>query len=101
MSKQPTLFNARPSDLGERYEIRPHFTEPQDVPRLAGQNGRLLERLRIGPVTNTEIVEKMKIWAAATRISNVREWLRKHTGETIICQRLEGGVFRYTIEKEK
>jgi hypothetical protein len=71
--------------------------KPAERPRLKGQNARILERLRQGPVTNRQLVEISLKYTS--RVSDVRAWLRRHTGETIPSPKdLGGGLTRYWIE---
>lgn len=85
-----TLFDTHPT-------IRPHFADPEDTPRLGGQNAAILARLRVGPATNSQLVGLSLNYTA--RISDVRDWLRNNTGQTITCERHEGGLSIYRIEK--
>lgn len=77
--------------------IRPHFCQPPDAGRLAGQNQAILERLRRGPATNKELAAISLKYTS--RISEVRAWLELR-GETITCERLSGGVSEYSVTKK-
>jgi len=82
----------------ERYEpIRPHFADPQDVPRLTGQNERILARLREGPATNVELAAVSLKYTG--RISDIRAWLEKHRSQTVVCRKGKGGLNTYEITK--
>ena len=70
-----------------------------DRPRLRGLNRRVLELLEDGPKTNVELAEALghaSSWR--TRVSDVRLWLEKYTGETIVAEKRERGVWVYRIE---
>lgn len=55
-------------------EITPIHAEAEDVPRLAGQAGIILERLRCGPATNRELSDISLKYTS--RISDIRRYLR-------------------------
>ncbi len=87
-----TLF-----DLQAQPTIRPHFADPEDTPRLASQNDKILALLRVASATNRQLaVISLKYTA---RVSEVREFLENNTGETIICHRGKGGLNTYSIAK--
>lgn len=97
--KQSSLLFDIDNIAVERTEIHPHFANPADTPRLAGQNRRILDRLRQGPATNVELAEISLKYTS--RISDVRSWLESNTGETITCQRGKSGVNIYGIERKE
>ena len=66
--------------------------EPQDRPRLTGQNGAILERLRSGPATNQELAGISLKYTS--RVSDLRK-----AGYTVACERQTGGLTRYTLEQ--
>lgn len=71
-----------------------------DRPRLKGLNLRVLELLREGPKTNVQLAEALghaSSWR--TRVSDCRLWLERHTGETIVSEKREGGVWVYRIKR--
>ena len=70
--------------------IRPHFADAVDAPRLTGHNGRLLDRLRRGPVSNAELWDHPDLYGrnATHRISDVRLFLEANTAETVASKRL-------------
>jgi hypothetical protein len=73
-----------------------------DRPRLKGHNLIVLEALRRGPKTNGQLAQLLGGASAwRTRVSDVRLWLEKHTGETITATRHTGGLWIYRIEKKK
>ena len=80
-----------------REAIRPHFADPEDTPRLTGQNAAILARLREGPAHNHELAQIALKYTS--RISDIRSWLENNTGETITCERMQGGVTRYSIAR--
>ena len=75
----------------------PETTSPTGRKRLRGQNKRLLDRLRLGKVANTELSSTLCLNYTA-RVSEVRAWLELQ-GETIRCTRGKGGICWYEIVK--
>jgi len=67
VTQEPTLFDRLP------YEAQRDCAA--EIPRLAGQNRRILERLLLGPVSNAELVEMANKYTG--RISDVRRMLRR------------------------
>ena len=88
------LFDIRPGPDG-RETIRPHFAEPEDVPRLTAQNAAILARLRQGPATARDLIDIALNYRA--RISEIRAWLKTHENLTIQARRLTGGMFVYRL----
>lgn len=82
MNQRLLNFDVRPCDPS---------TSPSDVPRLTGQNKRILERLREGPATNVELCEIALKYTS--RISDLRK-----AGYRITNTREAGGVTRYEME---
>ena len=69
-----------------------------DIPRLKGHNATVLARLRQGPATNVELAALLGPGSAwRTRVSDVRLWLERHTGETVEASQVEGGLWSYRI----
>ena len=64
MNAQASLFLDRPA--------------PDQLFRQGSQNDRLYRRLLQGPVTNSEIVEQMRIYNSTGRASDIRKKLRPH-----------------------
>jgi len=69
----------------------PHVKQIDDVVRLSGQNGAILERLRRGPATNAELAAFSLKYTS--RISDLRQY-----GFQISAARDAGGVVRYTLK---
>ena len=91
-----SLFNRTVDGAGREHYVRPHFADAEDVPRLAGQNERILARLRKGPATNVELAAVSLKYTS--RISDIRAHLAHATGERIVCRKGAGGLTTYTIE---
>jgi hypothetical protein len=54
--------------------------------------------LRQGPATNVELAALLGPGSAwRTRVSDVRLWLERHTGETVEASQVEGGLWSYRI----
>ena len=69
-----------------------------DSARLKGHNAIVLARLRKGPAFNTQLSTLLGPGSAwRTRVSNVRVWLERHTGETVEASKVEGGLWSYRI----
>jgi len=60
------------------------------------QNHRLYERAKLGPITNGEIVYKMRIANSTGRLSELRAFLAPH-GIRLECQRVKDGLFEYHL----
>jgi hypothetical protein len=63
---------------------------PEDAPRLSRQCAALLARLRLGPATNRELAAISLKYTS--RVSDCRA-----AGYAIDCERLDGGLTRYTL----
>ena len=71
-----------------------------DVPRLSGQNQKILELLRKGPRTNSELATVALKYTS--RLSDIRKWLLEwYPDLKIKKQSLGGGVFEYRLECEE
>lgn len=99
MSDSQLLF-----DLGDGVdkspppEIAPIAAPVEDLPRLKGQNGIILEYLRCGPMTNVQLAEVSLKYTS--RISDIRKWLGEHfPGAKIECESdgKRGGVRTYRL----
>ena len=77
---QPSLFDAP----------EPIAAPEIDRPRLRGQNAAILERLKRGPATNTELAGLSLKYTS--RISDIRK-----AGYQITNRRLEGGLTVYEL----
>ena len=107
MSQQLDLFGdneAHAADLeAKRKAARPAPTDPnvnpEEIPRLGGQNARVLARLRAGRATNVELSEASGAKAINSRISDVRQWLRKNENKNITkeCVNARSGIYVYEI----
>jgi hypothetical protein len=64
----------------------------KDSSRLTGQNAAILSRLTRGPVTNAELSRDYSL-KYTSRLSDLRA-----AGYAIKCERLNGGITRYTLE---
>jgi len=85
MATQPFLF-----ETTHALHPRDPHVDPQDKPRLAGQNAAILARLREGPATNLELSDFSLKYTS--RISDLRA-----AGHTIRCDRLQGGLTTYVL----
>ena len=61
-----------------------------DIPRLRGQNARVLKRLRLGPATNAELSTISLKYTS--RVSDLRAM-----GFEIVCERGRGGLNSYSL----
>jgi len=66
---------------------------------LTKQNTAILARLRKGPALNTELAQIALKYTS--RISELREYLERHTDETIVCIRCHRGLNKYKIAPQK
>lgn len=68
-----------------------HVSEPGEVHRLAGQNERILARLRSGPCTNVELAKLSLKYTS--RVSDLRA-----AGFTIVAERKSRGLTVYSLK---
>ena len=61
------------------------------------QNYRLYERAKQGPITNGEIIYKMRIANSTGRLSEIRAFLAPH-GIKLRSERLHDGKWEYRIQ---
>lgn len=73
-----------------------HPQPPLNPFKLGSQNYRLYERALKGPVSNGEIIYKMRIANSTGRASEVREFLADY-GFHFDCKRGVGSEFIYQI----
>jgi hypothetical protein len=98
VSPQGTL-EALWADYEPVFPVRDKRVGVADRPHLRGLNLRVFELLEKGPKTNIQLAEALghaSSWR--TRVSDVRLWLERHTGETIVAEKLERGVWVYRIK---
>lgn len=75
--------------------ILPHYADPADRDRLAGQNARILALLESKiEVSNAELAGISLKYTS--RLSEVRAWLERR-GRTVRCRRADGGLTWYSI----
>jgi hypothetical protein len=60
--------------------------------RSGSQNDSLLERLKEGPITNSEMIRKMCIFKYTSRISDLRK-----AGHNVVCTDLGDGLNSYEL----
>ena len=90
MQQQLQLFDISATAVAEPCD--PHV-EPVDLPRLKGQNGKILERLQKGPATNKELATISLKYTS--RVSDLRK-----AGHHVENYRKDGdpsGVTRYRL----
>jgi len=73
--------------------VDPNVVESDRV-RLRGQSGRILDRLRSGPATNSELARISLKYTS--RISDLRKHLER-SGMTVECDRGTDGLNTYRI----
>ena len=59
------------------------------------QTERLLNALKTKPMTNTEIIDYLRIFNYTGRISDLRK-----QGYTIVAKKLQKGLWQYKLEEE-
>jgi len=83
------------------------FTDPNlsaaELPRLGGQNAKIMERLEQGPATNIELAECSGSTRVNSRVADVRRYLRTTRQQTINCVAVDtsAGIHRYQIGPDK
>ena len=79
--------------------VRDKRVSVADRPRLAGHNLRVLDRLKEGPATNVELALLLGPAAAwRTRVSDVRFWVERYDGLTVVADQQRGGIWLYSLE---
>jgi hypothetical protein len=88
--------------FGELYvPVQDPAVEDADLPRLRGHNLIVLHRLRHGSATNVELADLLGPASAwRTRVSDVRRWLESTGDLTVRAERVEGGLWRYSIARK-
>ncbi len=83
-------------DQAERVPVAPRdpHVQPQDRPRLRGQNAAILKRLRRGPATNRELAAFALNYRA--RVSDLRA-----AGYVIQCDQMAGGLSWYELKERR
>jgi len=79
--------------------VRDQRVSVADRPRLRGHNLAILERLYEGPATNAELAALLGPASAwRTRVSDVRLWVERHEGWTVVASQVGGGLWSYSLE---
>ena len=60
--------------------------------RIGSQNYRILERLRLGPITNYQIVKWFGVLKYTGRLAEIRK-----AGYKILATKIKGGVWSYQL----
>ncbi len=71
---------------------------PHELFKSGSQDYRLYERLLVAPVTNSEIIDKLRIFSYTRRISDLREKLKPYLLD-IKANRIKDSLFEYEIKK--
>ena len=99
MNRTFDFMNPTQKQAPVRVDICPLSALPEDIKRLKGQNGKILQTLLDGPTTNTALAETSLKYTS--RISDIRAWIKKNDlGWTIVNKRLENGLTIYRLETE-
>jgi len=64
--------------------------------KKGSQSWRIYERLKNGPVTNSEIIRELRIFNSTGRCSEIRAFLRDH-GLDLIARPLGDGLWQYRL----
>ena len=69
-------------------------------PRLGGQNGKILARLRRGSATNDQLEECSGSKRINSRVADCRKFLQEHEGNTITSKAVDTarGIYEYEIK---
>jgi hypothetical protein len=70
---------------------------PPNPFKIGSQNHRLYERAKLGPITNGEIIYKMRIANSTGRLSEIRAFLAPH-GIKLHSERLHDGKWEYRLQ---
>ena len=70
---------------------------PEEIFPADNQDRRLFERMLLGPVSNAQMRDELRLLSYTRRLSDIREKLTPH-GFTIKKEHQGDGVFIYSIE---
>jgi len=76
----------------------PRLPRPEEIFPTHCQDRRLLERLILGPVSNAQMRDELRLLSYTRRLSDLREKLSPH-GLQIRKQHEGNGVFVYSLER--
>ena len=80
--------------LGRSYQY------PANTFKKGSQNWQIYERLKNGPVTNSEIIRELNIFNSTGRASEIRRFLREH-GLDLIARPLGNGLWQYRLPQRE
>lgn len=71
---------------------------PEEIFPAQNQDRRLYERMLLGPVSNAQMRDELRLLSYTRRLSDIREKLTPH-GFTIKKEHQGDGVFIYSLER--
>ena len=72
---------------------------PEEIFPAQNQDRRLYERMLLGPVSNAQMRDELRLLSYTRRLSDIREKLTPH-GLTIRKEHQGNGVFVYSLERQ-
>lgn len=73
---------------------------PEEIFPAQNQDRRLYERMLLGPVSNAQMRDELRLLSYTRRLSDIREKLFPH-GFTIRKEYQGNGVFVYSLERQQ
>ncbi|MDD4092962.1 MAG: hypothetical protein PHQ63_10395 [Smithellaceae bacterium] len=72
---------------------------PEEIFPAQNQDRRLYERMLLGPVSNAQMRDELRLLSYTRRLSDIREKITQH-GLTIRKEHQGNGVFVYSLERQ-
>ena len=72
---------------------------PEEIFPAQNQDRRLYERMLLGPVSNAQMRDELRLLSYTRRLSDIREKITPH-GLTIRKEHQGNGVFVYSLERQ-
>ena len=73
---------------------------PEEIFPAQNQDRRLYERMLLGPVSNAQMRDELRLLSYTRRLSDIREKITPH-GLTIRKEHQGNGVFVYSLERQQ
>ena len=73
---------------------------PEEIFPAQNQDRRLYERMLLGPVSNAQMRDELRLLSYTRRLSDIREKITQH-GFTIRKEYQGNGVFVYSLERQR
>lgn len=80
----------------EQTAIRFNKPHPGELFKPGSQDYRIYERLLAAPLTNSEIIDELRVFSYTRRISDLREKLKPYCMD-VKATRIKDGLFEYKL----